>query len=68
MRYWQIERLMFGTWVATDWCESGETEAVALARAEDIAKEKHWEGVKLGRELEGTEFRRYCSFAWITLD
>lgn len=68
IRHWNVERLMFGTWLATDWYESGKTEAEALIRAADIVKEKRWEGVRLGRELDDKERNRYCSLAWITLN
>ncbi len=67
-RHWQVERLMGGNWLATDWEQSGPSEAVALERAADIAKAKDWEAVRLGRELTEGEHHRYCSFAWITLN
>lgn len=68
IRYWKIERLMFGTWLETDWYEHGATAADALSAAAEIADRKHWEGVRIGRELINGEHLRYCLFAWITLD
>lgn len=68
MRYWNVERLTLGMWLTTDYHESGVTEAEALARAKSLAAEAGWEDVRLGRELDGTERHRYCSFAWITVN
>lgn len=66
--YWQIERLMFGDWIGTDWYASGETSAAALEWATGIATCEGWEGVRLGRELTDREHLRYCDFAWITIN
>ncbi len=66
-RYWNVERFTGGMWLTTDWYESGADEAQARARCERIATAQGWDGVRLGRELDGTERHRYCSFAWITV-
>ncbi len=63
MRYWQIERLTGGLWLATDFRESGATEADALASAKEIAMRAGWDDVRLGREVGASD--HYCAFAWV---
>lgn len=64
-RFWQVERLVFGSWLPTDFRESGATEAEALASARRVAEVAGWEGVRLGREIVPPEHNRYCAFAWV---
>ncbi len=66
-RYWRVERLMYGEWLATDFFESGADAAEALADARRRAEQAGWEDARLGPELTGHEARAYCRMAWLTL-
>lgn len=63
MRYFQIERLLAGNWLQTDWRISGHTPEIAQRHAEEIAP--GWEGVRIGREVRPDD--HYCDFAWVNL-
>jgi hypothetical protein len=62
-RYWQVERLMGGFWLPTDFRVGGAAPEAALADAKATAP-AGWE-VRLGREVRNDD--HYCDFAWVNM-
>lgn len=52
-------------WLSTDYQASGLDEDEALEYANGVANRAGWLGVRLGRELIGSERHAYCAIAWI---